>query len=83
MVFNQDRISRIEVMREELAAIGGKAFRLEAEEGIGKGIELSDKTWKLSERLLMPEYDNDHELDEAQKKIDKLKTELEQLEKRQ
>lgn len=75
---NLDRISCIEIMREELAAIGGKAFRLKTE----KGLELSDKTWKLSERLLMPEYNNDAALDEAQKKITGFRKELEQLKKR-
>lgn len=78
MCTQADRMDRVEVMREILSSIGGKAFWTKTEEGK----KISDETFKLSRNLLFIEYNStDKKLDEAQRKIDELKARYVKLEK--
>lgn len=71
-------MDRVEVMREILSSIGGKAFWTKTKEGK----QISNETFQLSKNLLLTEYNStDEKLDEVQRKIDELKAQYSKLEK--
>lgn len=73
-----ERMAHVEVMREILSSIGGKAFWT----GTIEGKKISDETFQLSRNLLLAEYHStDAKLNEAQKKIDELKKRYEKIDK--
>ena len=64
-----DRTYKIEILRESLASVAGKAFRL----NIKAGEKLSSEIFDLSNRLLLPEYDSNEKIEEAEKKLEEYK----------
>ena len=73
-----ERMARVEVMREILSSIGGKAFWT----GTIEGKKISDETFQLSRNLLLAEYHStDAKLNEVQNKIDELKKRYEKIDK--
>ncbi|WP_373262042.1 hypothetical protein [Hungatella hathewayi] len=77
MSTSYERTFRAEVLKECLAGVAGKLFRLNTK----KGKELSFEAGVLANKLLDPHYDSDESLDEAEKKYESYKRIYEVLKK--
>lgn len=77
MSTSYERTFRAEVLKECLAGVAGKLFRLNTK----KGKELSFDAGVLANKLLDPEYDSDEALDEAEKEYENYKRIYEELKK--
>lgn len=72
-----DRTYKIEILRESLASVAGKAFRLNTK----AGEKLSSEIFDLSNKLLLPEYDSDEKIEEAERKLEDYKSRYEYMNK--
>lgn len=77
MSTSYERTFRAEVLKENLASIAGRALWLETK----TGEKLSFEAGCLANELLLPKYDNDRALDEAEKKYYDFKKQYELLKK--
>jgi hypothetical protein len=77
MSTSYERCERIEVLRECLATISGQSLWLETKAGEA----LCFKAGVLANNLLLPKYDSDLALDEAEKQYKELKSQYIKLKK--
>lgn len=77
MSTSYERTFRAEILKENLASIAGSALWLETK----AGEKLAFEAGVLANQLLLPKYDSDEALDEAEKKYEEYKNKYELLEK--
>lgn len=78
MSTSYERTFRAEIIKEKLSGVSGDFLRLKTK----KGKNLSFESGVLANKLLLPEYDNDEALDEAEKAYENYKKTYEELKKR-
>ena len=75
MSTDYERTFRAEVLKECLASVAGSAFHL----GTKSGKTLAFQAGTLANRLLLPEYNNDSALDQAEAQYKNFKIRYENL----